>query len=90
MNHLLVVGFYLINIGFVCLYLKRGKPPTNANALIEAIATKVGIVMLILGVMHFFNLYVFNRMRKRALLHEAPPPLRPVAKMHPIPAARGE
>jgi hypothetical protein len=35
----------------------------------------------VLGAMHFFNLYVFSRMRKRALLHGAPPPLPPEARI---------
>jgi len=31
--------------------------------------------------MHFFNLYVFSRMRKRTLLHDLPPPLPPQAHL---------
>jgi hypothetical protein len=76
-NHLLVVGFYLINIGYVSLALKYGDKAANVQELLEVLSTKVGAVLLILGGMHFFNLYVFNKMRKRALLHGAPPPLPP-------------
>ncbi|MBC8036624.1 MAG: hypothetical protein H7X89_05355 [Rhizobiales bacterium] len=78
-NHLLVVGFYLINIGCVTLALKYGDKAADLQGLLEALSTKVGAVLLILGGMHFFNLYVFNKMRKRALLHGAPPPLPPQA-----------
>ncbi len=74
-NHLLVVGFYLINIGYVTLALKYGDKATDLQSLLEALSTKVGAVLLILGGMHFFNLYVFSKMRKRALLHGAPPPI---------------
>jgi len=74
-NHLLVVGFYLVNIGYVALALKYGDTPESLREAIEALSTKVGAVLLILGGMHFFNLYVFSKMRKRALLHSAPPPL---------------
>ena len=45
------------------------------------LSTKIGAVLLILGGMHFFNLYVFSKMRKRALLHGAPPPLPPNARV---------
>ena len=76
-NHLLVVGFYLINIGYVSLALKYGDKAADVQQLIEALSTKVGAVLLILGGMHFFNLYVFSKMRKRALLHGAPPPIPP-------------
>ena len=81
-NHLLVVGFYLMNLGFVLLYLKHGDRPTAGSEVIEAVATKVGLVMLVLGGMHFCNLYVFGRMRKRGLEPaEAPPPVLPTARM---------
>jgi p-aminobenzoyl-glutamate transporter AbgT len=76
-NHLLVVGFYLINIGYVSLALKYGDKAADVQQLIETLSTKVGAVLLILGAMHFFNLYVFSKMRKRALLHGAPPPVPP-------------
>jgi hypothetical protein len=75
-NHLLVVGFYLINIGFVAFALKEGHKPEDLAEAIEVLSTKVGLVLLVLGLMHFFNLYVFSRMRKRGLRH-MPPPLPP-------------
>src|SRR5216117_3305737 len=49
-NHLLVVGFYLINIGYVTLALKYGEKPTNLQEAIEFLSTKIGLVLMILGV----------------------------------------
>lgn len=80
-NHLLVVGFYLMNIGYVSLALKYGDKATNLQELLEALSTKVGLVLIILGGMHFFNLYVFSKMRRRGLLHSAPPPIPPQAHL---------
>ena len=76
-NRLLVVGFYLINIGYVTLALKYGEKPGNLVEAIEFFSTKIGLVLLVLGVMHFFNLYVFSKMRRRAMLRMAPPPVEP-------------
>ena len=76
-NHLLVVGFYLINIGFVTLALKYGDKPSTLGGAIEFLSTKVGLVLLVLGAMHFFNLAVFSSMRRRALLRMDPPPFPP-------------
>ena len=76
-NHLLVVGFYLINVGYVTLALKYGEKPTNLAGTVEFLSTKVGTVLLVLGGMHFFNLLVFSKMRKRAMLRQAPPPVAP-------------
>lgn len=80
-NHLLVVGFYLINIGYVTLALKEDKKPEDAVQAIEFFSTKIGFVLVALGVMHFLNLYVFSRMRRRGQLHLAPPPVRPDARL---------
>jgi len=76
-NHLLVVGFYLINIGYVALALKERIAPTDVREVLETISRKIGVVMLVLGVMHFFNLFVFSKMRRRALLQAVPPPVPP-------------
>jgi len=78
-NHLLVVGFYLINLGYVSLALKLGYDVRNAQEGIEALSWKVGMVLVVLGSMHFFNLYIFSRMRRRASLADAPPPVAPDA-----------
>jgi hypothetical protein len=72
-NHLLVVGFYLINIGYVTLALRYGVTAATLQEGLEILSTKVGLVLLVLGFMHFFNLLVFTRMRKRALNHRPPP-----------------
>ena len=74
-NHLLVVGFYLINMGYVTLALKLGVKPVSTQEAIEFLSTKVGLVMLVLGAMHFFNLFIFSKMRKRSVT----PPVLPVA-----------
>jgi hypothetical protein len=78
-NHLLVVGFYLINLGYVSLALKLGYNLASAQESIEALSVKVGMVLLVLGGMHFFNLFVFSRMRRRSTLRGGPPPVMPDA-----------
>jgi predicted MFS family arabinose efflux permease len=73
-NHLLVVGFYLINVGCVVYALKTYENPANLRQAIEVVSDKLGLVLLVLGLMHFFNLYVFSRVRRRAQENNAPPP----------------
>ncbi len=82
-NHLLVVGFYLVNIGFVTLALKYGDKATDAQTALEILSSKVGLVLVVLGVMHFFNLYVFSKLRRRGMMHkQAPvPPMIPHAQV---------
>jgi len=64
-NRLLVVGFYLINVGYVSLALETQAIVDSPRQAIELISGKIGTVLLVLGCMHFFNLFVFNAIRRR-------------------------
>lgn len=68
-NHLLVVGFYLINVGYIALALSTKAQLATLREAIELESVKIGVVLLILGGMHFFNILVFAKMR-----HRTPPP----------------
>jgi hypothetical protein len=83
-NHLLAVGFYLINVGYIALALKYGEKPIDMAQAIEILSTKVGLVLLVLGAMHFFNLYVFSRMRRRAVVRNQKPPVSPEQFLEPV------
>jgi hypothetical protein len=85
-NQLLVVGFYLINIGYVTLALKYGERPTDSAQAIEVLSTKVGLVLLVLGGMHFFNLYIFSKVRRRAALRNEKPPVPSQEFVEPVQA----
>jgi hypothetical protein len=66
-NHLLLVGFYLINLGFVCLALRYGEKPLTAVEAVEYLSTKIGLVIVVLGFMHFFNMRMLVRFRSSPL-----------------------
>ncbi|WP_422010109.1 hypothetical protein [Reyranella sp.] len=66
-NHLLLVGFYLINVGFITLMLRYGGRPDGLVEAVEYLSTKIGLVVVLLGIMHFTNMYVLMRFRKSAL-----------------------
>ncbi len=79
-NHLLAVGFYLVNFGYILLALKTTDPLNNIRQIIETESWKIGVVILLLGVMHIFNILVFAKMRRRGT--ESPDtPLRPAATL---------
>jgi hypothetical protein len=65
-NQLLVVGFYLINVGYIAMALKTEDPLKDFRGVIELESGKIGVVLLILGGMHFFNMFVLARMRRRS------------------------
>jgi hypothetical protein len=70
-NHLLLVGFYLVNIGFVSLALRYGAKPSDAVEAIEFLSTKIGLAVVVLGGMHFFNMMILVKFRRSKLLRNA-------------------
>jgi hypothetical protein len=79
-NHLLVVGFYLINFGYVTLALKIGGEIADTQQGIEALSWKIGLVLLVLGGMHFFNLLIFQRIHRRPRFFRKTPPMESVVQ----------
>ena len=65
-NNLQLVGFYLINIGYAVYTLQVTNNIANVQQVIESLSLKIGLIILILGGMHFFNLYIFFTLRKKA------------------------
>ncbi|WP_328330386.1 MULTISPECIES: hypothetical protein [unclassified Streptomyces] len=87
-NHLLVVGFYLINLGFVALYLQDGSTVADARGIFEALSTKLGVVLLVLGAMHLGNVYALNKFRRRGIMErEQTPPVPPQGWVAPTAGA---
>ena len=68
-NKLFEIGFYLINIGFALFTMKifyYGSDPMSSQTLIEILSKKLGGFTIYLGVMLFFNLFLFFRGRKKS------------------------
>lgn len=63
-NHLLVVGFYLINLGFALVRMETRQSIATGEEAIVFLTENIGLVMLIVGVMHMFNLFLIGRYRQ--------------------------
>lgn len=66
-NHMLVVGFYLLNFGYILLALQTQQDLTSLRTAIEFLSKKIGLVLLVLGALHFFNVFVIAKWRQRAV-----------------------
>ena len=64
-NHLLVVGFYLMNLGFIFLALQFGDAPQTVPDTIVFLSSKVGLAVLVLGAMHFFNMHAIAQFGRK-------------------------
>ena len=76
-NHLLVVGFYLVNLGYVCLTMKLGYNVLMIRDSVEALSQKIGVVLLVLGGMHFMNMLIFKYIRSGNCANNPNPPVLP-------------
>lgn len=89
-NSLLVVGFYLLNLGYVTVAMKDADPVRTASEALEQLSLKVGLVLLVLGALHFFNVFALGRYRRGRLRQQAVghPPLAPVGHLPAQPGSR--
>jgi hypothetical protein len=80
LNRLLVVGFYLLNMGYACSIM-QGYYSDNPVEAVATLVGKLGTLLFSLGVFHFFNLYLFHRIRRRAKPSVLPLPVMPQVKI---------
>lgn len=73
-NHLLVVGFYLVNFGAAAILINTGGTPGGFADMLKQTVTRVGVVLLVLGFMHFNNLLILRSIRRRDKRTSAPTP----------------
>ncbi len=84
-NHLLVVGFYMLNLGYAFLIFQTNNASTPVEA-IELLVTKLGALLLSLGVIHFVNIAVFWKLRGRSAPELEYAPINPTSLVPPPPA----
>jgi len=74
-NKLFETGFYLLNLGFALTIMEVAAEITNGRSMLEILSLKIGGFSIYLGIMLFFNLYLFFRgkrvARQKARLAEA-------------------
>lgn len=85
-NRLLVIGFYMFNLGFALYALRAGRGMDSFDAM-QFFVNRVGTLLLVLAGMHLLNVLVFWRIRIHREQRELPPPIAPQAMAGP--ASRG-
>ena len=66
LNRLLMVGFYLLNIGYISLTMESGMAIGSYEHMVEVLSYKLGINLIVLAGVHFLNLFLLLRFRKNA------------------------
>ncbi|MEV4638698.1 hypothetical protein AB0J80_15240 [Actinoplanes sp. NPDC049548] len=89
-NHLLVMGFYLLNLGYVAVAMRSGARIPDAARALETLSYKIGFVLLVLGVLHVLNVFFLGRYRRgRLRQQQTMPPLPPAGRLPMYPPGPG-
>ena len=63
-NTLFKTGFYLLNLGFALVIMEIAAEILDGQTMLEILSYKIGGFSIYLGIMLFFNLYLFFRGRR--------------------------
>ena len=70
-NHMLVVGFYLLNLGFVLIRMQSGSRLESIESVIVYLSSNIGLVLLVLVLAHFFNMFVIHKFRDNQIRQQS-------------------
>ncbi len=65
-NKLLVVGFYLVNLGYIVYTMTIVHSIHSKQEIFEILSRKIGLIILVLGFWHFFNMYLLFRGKRKS------------------------
>ncbi len=66
-NSMLVIGFYLLNIGFVLMRLENNQQVMNFETLIIYLSDNIGFILIMFGGLHFLNMVLVYKFRESAM-----------------------
>lgn len=85
-NNLLVIGFYMLNLGYAFLIFKNNNTTMDGLVAIEVLVTKLGTLLVSLGIIHFINMAFFWKLRTGQTKRDLPLPPPPAGSMYRAPA----
>jgi hypothetical protein len=63
-NKLLLVAYYLFNIGYTFLKLKQWQKVSSVEMFFSSLSVNMGILILILALTHYLNMFVIYYLSK--------------------------
>ena len=86
-NRLLVVGFFMLNLGYA-LYILRASRGLDAFEATQFLVNRLAILLVTLAGMHFLNVFVFWRIRAHREQRTLPVPIAPQVLVPPAPSGK--
>lgn len=83
-NQLLVIGFFMLNLGYAFLIFQTNRADDGLEAL-ENLITKLGLLLVSFGIIHFVNMAAFWRIKRSGERHIHLPASTRISPSSPVP-----
>ena len=60
-NQVLLIGYYLLNLGYCAMTLISWDKIISYSQLVEVISIKTAIIVCIIAMLHYFNIYIITK-----------------------------
>ncbi|MEI7977497.1 MAG: hypothetical protein WCI53_01525 [Bacteroidota bacterium] len=65
LNRFLLLGYYLLNLGYAAVSIHIFSEINSIPQLIEELSKRIGMLIIGLAIMHYFNMYTFSHFNKQ-------------------------
>jgi hypothetical protein len=66
-NQILLLGYYLLNIGYCSVTLVQWDTIETVPQLVETVAMKSAVIICIISVMHYLNIFIITNYIKKLI-----------------------
>ncbi len=66
-NKNLLLGYYLLNLGYCAITILSWEKIETLNQLVGIIAYKTSIILFIIGILHYLNIYMITNYLKKLI-----------------------
>lgn len=65
LNRFLLVAYYLVNLGYAAVSINTFSSVDSYLQLAEELSKRLGIIIIGLAILHYFNMYTFSHFSKQ-------------------------
>ena len=66
-NHLLLIGYYLLNIGYCTMTIMSWETIVSFSQLVEVISFRTSLIIMIIAIMHYLNILILTNYIKKLI-----------------------
>lgn len=66
-NKLLLIGYYLLNLGYIAVSISSWGKIDTVSEIMEVIFTKISLILIIISLLHYLNIGMLYFLRKQII-----------------------